>query len=120
MIIPMDGPADRLTWTVQHKGVTLSWSIEPARLRFRIALLRETTGPQPDGLMNYIHRFADTLERGFEAPANNILPGIAGDLLLAVAVSRHPAWFENGAAPTLKFIIHPDVPLATAALAPAS
>lgn len=116
----MDGIGNRLTWTVRHKGVTLAWGVDPTRLRFRIGLLRETAGPQPDGLMNYLHRFADTLARGFEAPTTGALPGIAGDLLLAIAVSRHPDWFENGAAPTLTFTIDPDVPLAVAALAPAS
>ena len=120
MMIPMVGPADRLTWTVQHKGVTLSWSIEPARLRFRVALLRETTGPQADGLMNYVHRFAGALAEGFESPQGNILNGIAGDLLLAVAVQRHPAWFETGPTPSLRFSIDPDAPLAVAALAPSS
>jgi hypothetical protein len=116
----MDGPGNHLTWSVEHKGTTLVWSIDPARIRFRIALLRETAGPHADGLMNYVHRFAGALAEGFKSPQGNILNGIAGDLLLAVAVQRHPAWFETGPTPSLRFSIDPDAPLAVAALAPSS
>jgi hypothetical protein len=116
----MDGLGGSLIWTVAHKGVTLAWAVDPARLRVRIALLRETAGPQADGLLNYIHRFAETLARGFEAPADGVLPGPARDLLLAVAVGRHPGWFEDGASPTLRFAVDPDMPLAVAALTPSS
>jgi hypothetical protein len=117
----MDGLGSRLTWTVRHQGTTLSWGIDPTRLRFRIGLLRETAGPQADGLLNHIHRFAHHLADGFAAAAGgSVLPGPAGDLLLAVAVGRHPHWFEDGAAPTLHFAIDPDTPLAVAPLAPGS
>jgi hypothetical protein len=79
--------------------------------------------PQPDGLSNFIYRFADTLAAPFETTEDGVLTGLARDLLLAIAVQRHPKWFDGGAeggTPALRFSIDPSVSLYTAALQPGS
>jgi hypothetical protein len=119
-----DASSQPIVWSVEYKGVTLRWSIEPARIRHQVTLVRETTGPQADGLSNFIYRFADTLAAPFDTTEDGVLTGIARDLLLAVAVQRHPKWFDGGAAeggaPALRFSIDPGVSLYTAALQPGS
>jgi hypothetical protein len=118
-----DASSQPVVWSVEYKGVTLRWSIEPARVRHQVTLVRETTGPQPDGLSNFIYRFADALAAPFQTTEDGVLTGIARDLLLAVAVQRHPKWFEGGAeggVPALRFSIDPGVSLYTAALQPGS
>src|SRR5689334_17150352 len=105
-----------IVWSVEYKGVTLRWPIEPARIRHQVTLVRETTGPQPDGLSNFIYRFADALAAPFETNegGDGVLTGIARDLLLAITVQRYPKWFEDGGAegggvPALRFSIDPGV-----------
>jgi hypothetical protein len=118
-----DASSQPVVWSVEYKGVTLRWSIEPARIRHQVTLVRETTGPQPDGLSNFIYRFADTLAAPFETTEDGVLTGLARDLLLAIAVQRHPKWFDGGAeggTPALRFSIDPSVSLYTAALQPGS
>jgi len=119
-----DASSQPVVWSVEYKGVTLRWSIEPARIRHQVTLVRETTGPQPDGLSNFIYRFADTLAAPFETTEDGVLTGIARDLLLAVAVQRHSKWFDSviaeGGVPALRFSIDPGVSLYTAALQPGS
>jgi hypothetical protein len=119
----MDHPAaDRVTWSVERGGTVLHWPVEFARLPHQIELVRETAGPHPDGIDNFLHRFANVLATGFERAAENgSLTGMARDVLLAVALRKHPSWFAPGIpVPTLQFSIDPGIPLEIVALQPGS